>query len=202
MGANSGRQPKVERVIEKYGLDGLGDELLARWTAEGDERLALRDLADRFNRAVVEAALDGAGMDTLDGEVENVHRLLTDDTVSGGVRIETRRKLQRSGVDVDDLDGDLVTHQAIYTYLTKYRDASHERRSDADQLRKDEQRLERLRAKLSTVTTDTVERLDRTDRIDVGEFEVFVDVEVLCRDCSRQHTVQELLQSQGCDCSA
>lgn len=200
MAEHSGRTPKVERVVEKYDLDGLGDELEARWTTEGDDRLGLRDLAERVNHAVVEAALDRAGVDTLDGEVENVHRLLTDDDVSGGVRIETRRLLERNGVDVEALEADMVTHQAVHTYLTKYRDASLDTGSDAEQIEKDRQRLDRLRAKLSAVTGDTVDRLDRTDRIAVGEFDVFVDVDVLCRDCSTQYAVGELLRDGGCDC--
>jgi hypothetical protein len=200
MGSNTGPRPKVERVVEKYDLDVAGDELVAQWTAEDDDRSSLRDLAAEFNRLIVAAALDRADVTVFDGGAANVYRLLTADDVSGGVRTETRRRLEQAGVDVGALERDLVTHQAIYTYLTKHRNASYEPPDDGDQLGRDRQRFERLREKLSAVTTETIDRLDRTDRLDVGEFDVFVDTTVRCRDCARGFTVWELLESGGCEC--
>jgi hypothetical protein len=65
------RGGKVGRVIREYGLDGLGTELEARWTGKGGDQYSLRALADRFNQRVLEAALEDAGVRSLEGDVEN-----------------------------------------------------------------------------------------------------------------------------------
>jgi len=53
---------KVARVIREYDLDGMGANLEAAWTGEAGERTSLRDLADEFNEAVLEAALRESGI--------------------------------------------------------------------------------------------------------------------------------------------
>ncbi|MFC7007207.1 rod-determining factor RdfA [Halalkalicoccus salilacus] len=115
------RGGKVGRVIREYGLDGLGTELEIRWTGKGGDQYSLRALADRFNQRVLEAALEDAGVRSLEGDVENRYRLLTDDDVSAGMHQQARRELERAGVDVDALESDFVSHQSIYTYLTDHR---------------------------------------------------------------------------------
>lgn len=47
-GSSRGRWSKVARRINEYDLEGLGEEMARRWTAE-DDRWSLRDLADHFN---------------------------------------------------------------------------------------------------------------------------------------------------------
>jgi len=100
----TGSQPqyKVSRVVAEFGLTDIEEELVARRTSE-ENPLSLRDLAAFFNRRVLRAAMEKAKMDPLEGEVENTYRLLTKDDVSSGVRTETKKKLQRNGIDVDRL---------------------------------------------------------------------------------------------------
>lgn len=43
---------KVSRVIDEYDLDGFGDELERLWTATGDERKSLRELAETCNKCI------------------------------------------------------------------------------------------------------------------------------------------------------
>jgi hypothetical protein len=118
------KSSKVARLIGEYGLgEEFGDELERRWTADGDERESLRDLADAFNRRLLESALTAAGASTVSGEASNLYRLLTGDDVSSGMRTEARARLERDGVDVDQLERDFVTYQAIRAHLTEYRDA-------------------------------------------------------------------------------
>ncbi|RDZ92160.1 hypothetical protein DEQ92_22615, partial [Haloferax sp. Atlit-6N] len=64
---------KVARLISEYGLDGLGDELEARWTGDGVERTSLRDLADYFNERLLEQALIDAGMSALESDVSSTY---------------------------------------------------------------------------------------------------------------------------------
>jgi len=200
----SGRpSSKVARLIDEYDLGvAYGDELERRWTADGDERESLRDLADRFNRRLLESALTAAGASTVSGEVANLYRLLTADDVSSGMRTEARSRLERDGVDVDGLERDFVTYQAIRSYLTEYRDAEYEEPSATEQVESVLGTIQRLRSRLRSITDGSLDRLRSTDRLTLGTFRLFVDVDVLCEDCGAQYGVVELLERGGCDCEA
>lgn len=193
-----GRRLKIARVIDEYGLDGMGDELERRWTADGEERSSLRDLADDFNVELLTTVLAEDGEQPLDGEVENAYRLLTDDDVSDGDRTRMRRRLERQGIDVDTLLEDFVTYQAVRTYLMEDRDAEyeHERAS----LEEEAERVRLLRGRISTVTENKLEQLSSREDIALGEFRTIVDVTVICEDCGAQEAVTELLERGGCDC--
>jgi len=43
-GSAGGQRGKVVGLIEKRGLNGIGDRLEARWTAEGDDRITCATL--------------------------------------------------------------------------------------------------------------------------------------------------------------
>ena len=193
------RRSKVGRLVADYDLDGLGQRLEDRWTGASGEKHSLRDLADYFNRQLLRAVLAEAGRRPLDGEVENVYRLLTGDEVSEGVRTETRRSLERDGVDVTALEESFVSHQAIHTYLTKYRGATPAV-DERDQVEKDGETIQRLTSRTATVSENTLERLRDTDRLILGDFDVFVDVRVLCTDCDASADVRDLLAAGGCEC--
>ncbi len=191
---------KVRRVIDSYGLDGLGDELAARWIGDGYERESLRSLADRFNTRVLAASMEAAGLSPLDGEVENTYRLLTDEEVSAGMRTQVSRRLERDGLDPDAVQSDFVSHQAIHTYLTGDREIEPPEADDGDRLNADKETIQRLRSRLEAVTENTVGRLDTTDRLDVGAFSVLVDLQVVCADCGATYEIDELFDQGGCDC--
>jgi len=197
-GDDSGPRSKVARLIESYDLAPIGDDLETAWLGEGQERKSLRDLADRFNRALVLAAIRDAGMDVVDGEARNYYRLLTDDDVTAGTRVEARNRLSGAGVDVDSLEEQFVSYQSIRHYLTEVRGASYERTGSDDERTV----LERLQSRVERVVGDTVDRLSGSDRLAIGEYRVFVSVDVLCQDCGGQYSVGELLQRGHCDCES
>jgi len=68
------------QLLAEYNLSGLGVELEQLWTAETD-RQSLRELAAYSNQQLLQQRLEEAGVQILDGEVENIYRLLTDDDV-------------------------------------------------------------------------------------------------------------------------
>jgi hypothetical protein len=192
---------KVARLIEEYDLGAsFGDRLERLWTGETDERMSLRDLASLFNRRLLEVAMERAGMSAVDGEVDNLYRLLTADTVSSGMQTEARTRLKRDGVDVERLERDFVTYQAIRSYLKDYRGASYERTTDADRINNVTDTVQQLRSRLRSVTKGSLEQLRDTGRLTLGDFRLFVDVDVLCEDCGAQYDVAELLARGGCDC--
>jgi hypothetical protein len=194
-----GPRGKVERVIEAYDLGGLGDELERRWTGARGDRESLRSLADRFNRAVLRTALDEAGASPLDGEVENTYRLLRGDDVSPGMRTEVRRQLEREGVDLDSVEADFVSHQAIHTYLRDHRGAELEPEEES-RVEKEAETIRRLQGRVSVVTESGLKRLRNVGDITLGDFDVLTDVQVYCSDCGSQYEAVELVERGGCDC--
>jgi len=193
---------KVRRVIDHYELSGLGDELAARWVGDGYDRESLRALADRFNRRVLAAGMEAAGLTPLDGEVDNTYRLLTDDDVSAGMRTQVERRLERDGLDIERLRTDFVSHQAIHTYLTDDReiDPPGDDESTADRRARDRETIQRLESRLEAVTENTVGRLASTGHLDIGDFSVLVDLQVVCADCGDTYEIGELFEQGGCNC--
>lgn len=192
---------KVGRLIEAYGLDpALGDRLERYWTADGDERLSLRELADLFNQRLLEAAMRDEDMAPLAGEVDNLYELLTDDDVSSADRTRTRRRLEREGVDVDALQQDFVSYQAVRTYLKDGRGAEYSR--DDHDAETAATTIQRMRSRTGTIAESKLAQLADTDRtdLDLGQFRVMVDVRVVCEDCGAQYAVSNLLERGGCDC--
>jgi len=182
-------------------MANIGDELERRWTRT-ENRSSLRDLADYFNRQVLRTAFESAGEDPLDGEVENLYRLLTDDETTSGVRQQARNRLEDRGVDVDSLESNFVSYQSIRTYLKQYRDATPPEKQDRSrtQLERKRATIQRLTNRLVQVTEQSLTELANASRITLGEFSVVVAVRVHCSDCDTQQSVTDLLTNGGCAC--
>ena len=196
-----GRESKVERVCREYGLEDVGEALAQRWRGDDGERESLRALADSFNRDVLAAALEDTGLRTVDGEVENLYRLLTDGDVSSGQRAEAEAKLERNGLDPGALRSDFVSHQAIHTYLTKHRGVEPPGTDGTeDRPGRTAQTIQRTRGRLRSVTEGSLSELANNDELTLGDVDVLVSVQVYCDDCGRQFDVAELIERGGCDC--
>jgi len=194
---------KVGTLLERYDLgEEFGARLETYWLGDGVERKSLRDLADLFNRRLLTVAMEERGMDTLDGEVENLYRLLTDDDVTSGTRIDARRRLERNDVDVESLERDFVSYQAIRTYLKDVREASYEDEDSGDRIETATDTVRQLQSRTVSVAEGTLEQLDSADEITIGESHVFLDMTVLCERCESQYTYSKLLQRGGCDCES
>jgi hypothetical protein len=191
---------KVGTVLSSYDLLDLHAELPAMWLGETGEAKSLRDLADEINIAVLRRAMERAGTDPLEGEAANAYRLLTGDDVSAGVRTQQRNRLEREGVAVDELDGDFVTHQAVYTYLTKGLGVSKDTTDNTDPLEKHEQRIQRLRSRTEAVTESSLSELDNADEITLVSCDTNVDIRIYCQDCQTQYDLTDLLRAGGCNC--
>lgn len=194
-----GRPSKVARLIDQYGLNGFGAELERRWTADDpDERSSLRDLARLVNRRVLREHLQTAGEQPLDGEVENLYRLLTDDAVGGADRTRAERRLERHDIDVDDLRSEFVSYQAVRTYLTHHRGAEYAEADERPATVADHVR--RLRSRTASVTRSKIDGLERSDHLDIGDVRVTVDVRVICEDCGAQYDFDTLIDRRQCEC--
>lgn len=191
-----GRRSKVARLIDEYGMHSVGVDLEQFWTADEDRR-SLRELATYFNQRLVERVLDEAGVRALDGEIENIYRLLTDDNSADQTRI--RRRFERDGVDVDALDTNFVTYQAIRTYLNEHRNVEYEPK-EIDPIERDITNIQKIRGRTTSVTEGKVEQLRKSEHIQLGEFRILIDLRVVCEECDSQFDVIELLQRGHCNC--
>ena len=192
-----GRRSTVARLIEEYEMGSLGAELERLWTATED-RHSLRELATYFNQQLLEHAFEESNIRPLDGEVENIYRLLTDDSTGDGTRI--RRRLERDGLDVEALEQDFVTYQAIRTYLKKHRGAEYTPKK-TDPIEREMQNIQQLRGRVDSVTEGKLKQLRNADQLGLGTFRTLIDVRVVCEDCNTQFDVIELLGRGRCNCS-
>lgn len=195
----SGVNTKVARVIRTYGLDEMGAELEAAWTGASGERTSLRDLADEFNVAVLQAALGEVGVSSLSVDPSSTYEALRSDSGSSATR--ARRRLEREGVDVDELTGDFVTHQAIHTYLTQEREASLPA-ADDDMADRKVETIEKLQGRVSAVAESAITSLANADELDCGDYDVLVDVRAVCPNCGTDAPVGELIRQGGCGCTS
>lgn len=197
-GQTSDRKTKVARVIEKYDLEGMGARLEAAWTGKSGERTSLRDLADEFNEAVLKVVLREAGVSPLNFEVAGTYDAL--ESESGPETTRVVRRLEREGIDPDALATDFVTHQAIHTYLTKEREASLPE-DEGDPVERKIESIEKLKGRTAAVTESTVSSLGSAGRLDGDEYNVLVDIRIVCPVCGTGYPVGEFLRRGGCECS-
>lgn len=193
-----GPDPKVLRLIRKYGLEGVGDELEAQWT-HPEERTSLRALADAFNQRLLRAALDEADVETITDDVDRLYALLSADSGSRGERTAAKRRLERVGVDVAALTEDFVSYGAIRSYLTGHRDATLPE-TEADARETESRTIEGLRQRTVAVTESKLTRLRDAGHLQLGSHRVLADVQVLCEECGRQYDVATLLDTGACEC--
>lgn len=197
--SSSGPRGKVSRLIEQDGLEGTGDYLVERWTAgDRESRMGLRALAREFNRRLLEARLAAADVDPVEGTAESYYEALAGEA-SSGVRTQVRRRLERAGLDVEALEADFVSRQAVHTYLTSARGVSREPEASVspESVRGT---LDRLRERVRKVTAGRLGRLREAGALALGDVRVIVSVEVYCNDCGTQRDLSDLLAAGGCDC--
>lgn len=186
---------KLGRTAERYGLTGLAGRLDSEWLDGGT---SLRGLAERFNARVVRAAMEETEAPPLEGEAENVHRLLTDDDVSSGMRTQARRRLAQRGVAVDELESSLVSYQTVNRHLKRCLGAERSE-EEADVVQRCGDRVFALQSRTAAVAEDALAQVRDADALTLGEFDVFVDVGVTCRECGYHGPVDAVLE-EGCRC--
>lgn len=199
-GTSGSTLPKVERVIDSYGLAGLADELERRWVGDGTETQSTRALATYFNKRVLAAAIDDSSVSLVTEDVSDIYEALTDETADHDTTL-TESRLRRGGVDVSDVRDDFISHQTIYRYLTDVRGAERTSPSDSDRLANGSERIQRLQGRTTAVTEQTIDSLASNGIVSIGSFDVLTDVQVFCRDCGRSYDVTTFLQRTHCDCT-
>jgi predicted transcriptional regulator len=191
------RGTKVARLIEKYELSGMGAELEAAWIGDDGERTSLRDLADEFNETILRSVLKENGISLSNFEVAGTYDALRHG--SGSDETRARRRLEREGVDVAELTGDFVTHQSVHTYLTDERNASLPDQGE-DAVERRTETIEKLEGRTAVVTEASIESTLPDEELNRVDYDVIVDVQVVCSACGSTYDAGELLRQGGCDC--
>ena len=192
---------KVGDVAQRYDIEDVASELAALWTDEGENRHSLRELADYFNRQVLRTAMVDADMNPLEGETENLYRLLTEDDSGSGNRIEAERRLEFEDVPVEELRDDFVTHQTVYRHLKNclHEEYDHEIEPE-ERLERDIQQIESFQNRIRVVVEEMVRRLRDADVFPIASPRVSVDIRIFCEDCNTLYSPGDLLTAEGCDC--
>lgn len=197
-GTGPRRLNKIDRVIGKYELADLGDELERCWLREGRDGASTRELARDFNRRVLAVAVDRSDAFTLSDDVGQLYEQLTDETAGDGTLVRSR--MEQSGIDVDEVTSDFVSHQTVYRYLTEHRGVNRSEVGDEERRRKAIETIQRLRGRTTAVTEQNVENLRSTEVLSIDEFSVLNDIQILCEKCGRNYDVVELIEQGGCVC--
>jgi len=190
---------KVGRTIEAFDLADVNEELAVRRSGRAGDAASLRDLAGFFNRAVLRAAMVDAGMSPLEGEVENVYRLLTDEDVSEGMRVRTRNRLTREGVDLEGVESSFVSHPTMSSHLRDCLDVEPSTPSP-DPVAMSRERVFKMVTRAERVIENTLESLAASGHVAAGTLAVTVDVQVVCEDCGAHADVSSFVDGGGCDC--
>lgn len=198
-GENGGT--KIDRVVSKYGLDGIEAEIEERWTRTDGSGDSTRDLAKYFNKAVLRQRLQDAGRDPLESELDTIYQFVSEGEISSAETIEVRERLAEMNVDPDALASDFVSHQTIYNYLTQQRGAEYDNERDPQKrLQSANDSVQKMKNRTTAMAQSNIESLRRAGILTVGEFDVNGEVYVFCQDCSSRYTLSELIDRRGCDC--
>ena len=190
---------KVGTVADSWGFREIHDQLATRWT-EGE--CSVRELTDQFNRRLLRAGFEQSDRIPIDGEIENLYRVLTADGIDAGTRTQARERLRQDGVPIEKIESRFVSHQTIYRHLRNCLDVSRETETETapDRIDSWRDRIDALRARTAAVTDRGVSQLASQDAIDGEEFDVLVEITVICSDCGQFYELGELLDERGCDC--
>lgn len=185
---------KVARVAAAYGLEDLDASLETR-RVEGDA--SLRDLADYVNARLTGAAMARADADVV-GDARSVYEALSGeaDTVR---RATVEDGLRFSGVDLDGLRADFVSHETVRGHVRDHLgiDTARDGVDDVEDARA---AIAAIRERDRTIVRRMLDRLAREGVVSGGSLEVTGTVRVTCADCGASATVDAFLDDGGCDC--
>ena len=190
---------KVGTVASEWGLEQMHEELETRWGKEG---ASVRTLTEEFNRRVLHAGFEQSGRTPIDGEIDNLYRVLTGEDVDAGSRTQVRERLRRNGIPIEEIEGQFVSHQTLYRHLRNCLSAAHdgEEKTQAELIDTWRDRIRALETRTSNVTDRGVGQLADAGAVDIGDFDVLVDVNVICNDCGEFYELEAFLDGRSCGC--
>lgn len=201
---------KAGKLAAKYDLDGVHEGLVDRWHGErGFDAHGTRGLAKWFNTEVLAAALGDVGYWPPDGQIEYFYRVLMaspseNGGVDEGVTTSERQKilsmLEQEGLDVESVyPSAFISHQTIYRHLNNCLDVPkpEQDRSKGQLIGKVDEYTRRLGSVSQSAVRQSLE-IPMEQLQDRYTFEL--EPVIRCEQCGHQMTVQQFLETGGCDC--
>jgi hypothetical protein len=203
MSTNAGGRPrKVPKLLEKYDLEGYGEELCDMWSRETN-RYSVRELEVKFNGRLIQAAAETHGSDIDAMTAEEYYRNLDSDETDETKKQRIRDRLGAFGVDVDALEADFVSYHGVYTYL-RSRGATPGGESDTDEpetlIQSALDTVEDTRETAGSELTPELKRLSNAGVIPETPPEPHVTIKLTCAYCGAVHPLRRYLTQQGCGC--
>jgi len=207
---------KIQRVIEKYDLKDLDNDLVIRWTDTKNSE-SLHELEEFVNQRIVEAIIE----EELQGLVPQMHpteriaRLLRAD-ISNAERFEdvsqveireVKNWLEQNDIDTAELADDLVSYNTVYQYLSNIKkvDASEKKRQSQtpkERQKKVVSRLSNLRERVEAVTKQGLQSLVNANVIP-DTYSIRLQFRIECTECDRRQDLFEYIYNHGCSsCNA
>lgn len=189
---------KVDRVQDEYDLYQLNERIKHRYQQRDH---GVRRLETFINQQVLRRAMEKAGMNVIDSEEENYHRLLTNDDVLDSDRRQAKSELRSQGVDVERVQADWVSYRTVHKHLNECLgiDTSKDYTPDIDE---DQKRVKKMQSRFTNVVEGTLDRLSREDAAHIEDPTASISIKVRCGKCNRRHDVTDLLESGACPCQS
>jgi hypothetical protein len=194
---------KIERVMERYGLEDLGAELERRWTHDDpDRRSSVRELEAEFNAAVVRSVFVDVGTAPPEYSAEEVYELLRADDAPAEDAAVVETWLEQHGYDAEEVANDFVSFQSVYTYLREVRDAeAPDTEASAEERRESAvENLNGLKYRAEKVSERTIASLRNAGVLPDADYEPHISFEVECPACHRRTPLVQVVRRGGCVC--
>ena len=201
-GNEGGRPLKVPRVLKKYNIEAFGDKMGEMWARDTD-RYSVRELEVKLNAKSIASACQRAGEAIDEVTAEDYYRKIATEESEGYIQEQTIKKLDKIGVDIDELRNDFVSYHSVYTYLQK-RNVEPGGQPDANNpeelVETTQKRVQEYREEQSERVDEQLKQLTHTDQFPDESPETHVAIKVTCPHCGRILPIQRYLQQQGCGC--
>lgn len=189
---------KVGKIAEKYNAQKMANSLGDMWREEDE---SVREIATTFNIHILNLAMENTGMNNLEGEVENIYRLLKDDDVSKAEQIRAKRRLEQNGLEPDEISTDFVSYQTVYRHLTNCLELQNSDLENSEAKRaKIEKRIRSLTNRTNLVISKTLKQLSKSFNSGVQKPNVTLSVTVWCDECGTSMNLEDVLTGDQCQC--
>lgn len=185
---------KITRVAQAYHIRDVDTKLLQ----QREQGASLRELAIFFNKQILSKALGRATQEVI-GDAETIYQVLIDDDTDRAREAELRSKLTRYNVDIDDVQGDFISHQTVRNHLNGCREIDTGRESTFT-LQEGQKTIEWAQARSEGVIEQTIERLRNAGEVTDTQAEVTQSVRVACSACGQSYRIEAFLEQGGCSC--
>lgn len=208
---------RLPRVLEKYELESLKDELVEKWTRKDEsERSSTRELADLVNeRICVEVMREADGTpptNAIDDLVDILQVLLKRERSDESIETEWDEWRmgevkawfdQETEVGWEQTAKDFVSYSLVYSYLTNIRGAKSTDTKSEVQTPEERKTLVIENTERSTQTAKTtaswgIKNLYENECLPRDDYNISVSVEVECPDCLQTMSIYEVIEQEGC----